>query len=288
LYKNQTMKRKMWIFIGMIICLTYQIGYGQNKLLQTEQFVYDDSLRTYFVYDSSSNQNQGDRPLVIGLHGTGSTGDEFMVNAGLIRKAPKENFIAVCPNALHYTTHTYFNAGGGFEGLTNGADDVGFISALIDTIIRNYWIDTTRIYVIGHSNGSATAYRIAAVLSHRIAGIGANSGQMVYEYCNPQFPVPIIHMHGLSDRLAPYGGRGDVPPVDSVMAIWQEKNGCDPVPDTVYNKRGIIGKKWTSLDGKGDIELYTIPDGEHQWPKINTLGISATNVFWDFLKSQSK
>jgi polyhydroxybutyrate depolymerase len=281
------MKRKKWIFIGMIFCLTYQIGNGQNELLLTNQFVYDDSLRIYFVYDSS-NSNSGDRPLVIGLHGTGSTGKEFMVNAGLIRKAPKENFIAVCPNALHWANYTYFNAGGGFDDLTNGTDDVGFISALIDTMIRDYQIDTSKIYVIGHSNGSAMAYRIAAQLSHRIAGIGANSGQMVYEYCNPQFPVPVIHMHGLSDRLSPYEGRGDVLPVDSIMALWQEINGCDPVPDTIFNKRGIIGKKWTSASGKGDIELYTIPNGEHQWPKINTLGISATNVFWEFLKFQHR
>jgi polyhydroxybutyrate depolymerase len=280
------MKRKKWIFIGMFICLTCQISYGQDTLLQTKQFVYDDSLRIYYVYDSSSNS--GDRPLVIGLHGTGSTGKEFMVNAELIRKAPKENFIAVCPNALHWANYTYFNAGGGFEDLTSGTDDVGFISALIDTMIRDYLIDTTRIYVIGHSNGSAMAYRIAAQLSHRIAGIGANSGQMVYEHCNPQYPVPIIHMHGLNDRLSPFEGRGDVLPVDSVMAIWRGVNGCSSNPVTVYNRGGVIGKKWPSLSGQSDVVLYTVQDGEHEWPKKRTLGISATSVFWKFLKSKRR
>ena len=144
-------------------------------------------------------------------------------------------------------------------------------------------------YVIGHSNGSAMAYRVAAELSHKIAGIGANSGQMVYEYCNPQYPVPIIHMHGLSDHLVPYEGNGKtIPSVDSVLAVWRRINNCRSIPVTIFNRRGIVGKKWTSLSGIGDIELYTIQAGKHKWPKITTVGISATNVFWDFLKVQHK
>lgn len=115
---------------------------------------------------------------------------------------------------------------------------------------------------------------------------------MVYEYCDPEFPVPVIHFHGLSDWLVDYEGTGDsilvVPPVDTVMAIWRGINDCSPIPDTIYNEKGILGKKWASASEKSDIVLYTIQDQEHEWPRTSTLGISATNVIWDFLKLQTR
>jgi polyhydroxybutyrate depolymerase len=275
---------KKLIFITIIFCFTSQIIYGQEY-----QFRYDDSMRTYVVYEPSLDPNPDGHPLIIGLHGTGADGLTFIATASLIQKANQEKFIVACPNALRHNIFTYFNAGGGFEELTNGTDDLGFISALIDTMIKNYQVDTTKIYVMGFSNGSAMSYRVAAELSHKIAAIGAVSGQMVYEYCNPEFSVPIIHFHGLSDELIPYEGNDDnIPSVDSVMAIWRGINNCSSIPDTIFNEAGIMGKKWTSLNGKADIVLYTIEDQEHEWPRTGTLGISATDVIWNFLKVQNR
>jgi len=260
--------------------------------LQEKQFMFDDSLRTYIVYKPELAPNPNGYPLVIGLHGTGATGYQFMGTASLVQKATDEQFIVACPNALHHHHSEYFNAGDGYEELTDGTDDLGFISAVIDRMIMNYPIDTTRIYAMGFSNGSMMSYRVAAELSHRIAAIGVSSGQMVYEYCDPEFPVPLIHFHGLSDWLVDYEGCGDsilvVPPVDTVMAIWRRINGCSLIADTIYSDGGILGKKWTSASGKSDIVLYTIQDQEHEWPRTSTLGISATGVIWDFLKLHSR
>jgi len=138
------------------------------------------------------------------------------------------------------------------------------------------------------------AYRMAAGLSHKIAAIGAGSGQMVYELenCSPEFPVPIIHIHGLSDDMVPYEGKGDsilvVPPVDTVLAKWREINDCSSISDTIYNEPGVIGKKWASSSGRSDIVLYTIQDMEHKWAYTSTFGISSTDVMWDFFKLQQR
>jgi len=274
------MKRKNWIFCTILICLISNNIYGQ---IEMKQFMHDDSLRKYFTYVPPLNPNQDLFPLVIGLHGTSSDGLSFIFIAELPPKADEEQFIVACPNGLDFGEYTYFNCGGGFEQLTDSTDDVGFISRIIDSMIMNYPIDTTRIYAMGHSNGSAMSYRMAAEVSHRIAAIGANSGQMTLESCDPEFPVPILHMHGLSDNLIPYEGSDIIPHVDSVIAIWREVNDCDSIHDTIYNQPGIIGKRWNSYSGATDIELYTIQEGGHQWPKETTLDIQATNVFWDFL-----
>jgi len=246
-------------------------------------------MRTYVVYEPSLEPNPNGYPLVIGLHGTGSNGSVFIATAGLVQKANDEKFIVACPDALLHGVYTYFNAGGGFEELTNGTDDLGFISAVIDTMILNYNVDTSRIYVMGFSNGSAMSYRVAAELSHKFAAIGAVSGQMVYEYCNPELPVPIIHFHGLSDPLSPYEGNdNNIPSVESVMAIWREINGCDPTPEIIYDQDGILGKRWPSSSGVSDVVLYTIEEMEHEWPRPAPLLISATDVIWDFLEVHTR
>jgi polyhydroxybutyrate depolymerase len=280
------MHKKITLLISVIVYLFSQISYGQQF-----QFMHDDSMRSYVVYEPPLDPNPNGYPLIIGLHGTGSDAYGIMGTAALVNKANEEQFIVACPNALQHNLFTYFNAGGGYEELTNGLDDVGFLSALIDTMIKNYQIDTTRIYILGHSNGGIMAYRMAAQLSHKIAAIGSNAGPMTYEYCNPEFPVPIIHVHGLSDPLIPFEGGVTIiyyPPADSILGIWREINGCSSTPDTIYNESKIFGRKWASVSGKSDIVLYTIEDMPHKWSRPSNYGLPTTDVMWDFLKIHSR
>ena len=277
---------KLMILTAAIFCLISDFVYGQEY-----QFMYGDSMRSYIVYEPSLEPNPDGYPLIIGLHGAGSDGYTFIVTAGLVLKANAEKFIVACPNSLHYPL-AWWNGGGLYERITDGTDDSGFIAALIDTMILNYNVDPTRVYVMGFSNGSAMAYRVAAELSHKIAAMGVSSGQMLYEYCDPEFPVPIIHFHGLSDNMFPYYGRDDstnyIPPVDSTMAIWREINGCGSTADTLFNENGVIGIKWASSTGLSDIILYTNQDGEHEWPRPANWDLSATDLIWDFIKGYNR
>ena len=67
------------------------------------------------------------------------------------------------------------------------------------------------------------------------------------------------------------------------MAIWRGINNCSSIPDTILNENGIVGKEWASVDGNGDIILYTIEGWGHSWPHDGTAGISATDTIWDFM-----
>jgi len=115
---------------------------------------------------------------------------------------------------------------------------------------------------------------------------------MLYEYCDPEYPVPIIHFHGLADTTYPYEGEVKphitLPPVDSALAIWIEKNECNPIPDTIKNENGIVGQKWATPGGKGDIVLYTIETCMHDWPVYDKYGISATDEIWNYFELHTK
>jgi hypothetical protein len=107
------------------------------------------------------------------------------------------------------------------------------------------------------------------------------------ESCNPEYPVPIIHIHGLNDTRVPYEGTGYSPSVDSTIAIWRGINNCYSNSYTIYDVNGILGRQWDSIDGNGDIILYTIEGWGHEWPQ-DEAGIEATDVIWDFLEQQRR
>lgn len=280
---------KKWIFIALIICSGSQLIYAQQF-----EMIWDRTARTYVVYEPNNLvPNSDGYPLVVLLHGEGNDANEIIDYTDIASKADAEHFIVVSPNALIYDETSYWNAGGQYETITNGADDVGFISTLIDWMIIHYNIDPGRIYLMGYSNGSAMAYRLASELSFKVSAIAANSGQMVFEYCDPLIPVPIIHIHGLNDSVCPYEGKDvndpvAMPAVEDVIEIWRGINSCASTPDTVYDANGILAKKWNSTTGSADVVLYTIDGWGHDWPDTETAGISATDIMWDFLKDQQR
>jgi polyhydroxybutyrate depolymerase len=268
-------KARSYILISIVL-LFHGISYAQVDTL-----LFDGLKRTYLVHFPPSYDGSSLMPLVIALHPLYGSASSFETMTGFSTKADTENYIVVYPNGTGNPTS--WNAGGCcYPASTNNIDDVGFISALIDTLTKHYNIDSTRIYAAGFSNGSMLAYRLAAELSNRIAAIAAGSGQMTFTTINPSRGVPIIHFHALNDHAVPYIGNPVFPPVDTVLANWARINHCTSTPDTIYNANGVLAKQWTAIGTGADVVLYRSNTGGHAWPIGN---VSETDVAWDFFKS---
>ncbi|MEM2367445.1 MAG: PHB depolymerase family esterase [Candidatus Bathyarchaeia archaeon] len=121
--------------------------------------------RTYHYYIPTSYDGTKPVPLVISLHGYTSCGLANLL--GVDDCAEKYGFIALCPDGYppRYLGWAW-----------DRTRDVPFISALIDKMIDNYNIDTSRIYVVGISMGGWMATNLAYDLYDRIAAIGIISG----------------------------------------------------------------------------------------------------------------
>jgi len=269
------MKRSLCITIVLSMFFFFGVSYAQYDTLN-----YDDIDRTYLLHVPASYDGLSAVPLVVALHPFGNNASGFQSMTGFSDKADLANFIVVYPNG----TDASWNGGKCCgSAMTNGVDDVGFVSALIETLSAHYNIDSTRIYATGFSNGSIMAYRLAAELSDKIAAIAAASGQMMLDECNPVRAIPIMHLHALDDATVPYEGgsaSGYVfPSVESVIDIWVEINGCETESDTIINNDDLMVRKWAALSSNADIVLYTRPTGGHSWP---TGTVSATDSIWDF------
>ena len=92
-------------FISLCICLVMlSCGKDDPKAAEfrfTEQVVVDGISRTYIIkLPQNYYQNDSTRAMVIGLHGTGGSADQFEKAYGFNQKADQAGFVAVYPDGV--------------------------------------------------------------------------------------------------------------------------------------------------------------------------------------------
>jgi polyhydroxybutyrate depolymerase len=261
--------------------------------------------RTYLLHLPDGYTGNDSLPLIVAMHGGTGSAYNLQNQSQLSVKANEENFIVVYPEGVKggFLNVRSWNAGWccGFAS-TSGVDDVGFIDALLDTLIEKYAIDTTRIYATGMSNGGFMTYRLACELSDRFAAVAPVAASMSVRDCTPSRAVPVIHFHSFQDTSVPYmGGIGDGisghynPPVDSVLNAWAAHNDCSVANDTLIDNNQYTLVKWTSCDNSSAIHYYITHDGGHSWPggEQTPVGdpvsayIDADDLMWAFFDQYS-
>ncbi|MCU0455831.1 MAG: hypothetical protein MUE74_05965 [Bacteroidales bacterium] len=294
--------------------------YASALKAQKASFRFDNLERKYHVYSPPGNNRYSKPPLVIVLHGRGGTGESMalVTRKGFNRLADRDGFIVAYPDGIELN----WNDGRMDEEANDRAhrqniDDVGFISALIDTLVRDYNIDPGRVYITGMSNGAIMSYRLACELSGRIAAIAPVDGSLphlLYGECLPVAPVSVLAINNVNDPLVPYHGGiiytsirklnlGMVLSVDESVGFWAKRHRCreaaavTELPD-LDPKDGtrVIRKEFTDCIMGTRVILYSIDGGGHTWPgglqyiPAFIIGktcrdIDACQVIWDFFRN---
>jgi polyhydroxybutyrate depolymerase len=290
---------------------------------QKTSFKHDNLERTFHIYIPSLYNESVHLPLVIALHGRGGNGESMILvtRKGFNKLAEKDGFIVVYPDGIELN----WNDGRMDEEANDRAhreniDDVGFISALIDAMIKDYHIDPKRVYVTGISNGAIMSYRLACELSPKIAAIAPVDGNipnLLFHDCYPVMPVSVLAVNNVNDPLVPYEGGniyssirklnlGKVMSADESIGFWVSRNQCSALP-VVTEEPDLDPKDGTrvtrkeyinSADGT-EVILYSVDGGGHTWPGglqympswiigKTSRDIDATEVIWSFFKKHSR
>lgn len=272
--------------------------------------------RSYHLYVPARYDPKNHTPLVLALHGGGGTGKRMDKFTGLNTLGDHHGFIAIYPNAVE----KHWNDGRGlmdYRSQRENIDDVGFISALIDTIASRYTVDRKRIYVTGASNGAMMSFRLACELTDKITAIApviGSLGENISKTCAPSRPIPVIIIGGTGDPLVPWNGGhvhlfrrklGEVLSFADTTRFWVAHNGCSPIPaiswlpDVDPEDGTRIRKKVYSQCNRGvKVVLYEILGGGHTWPGgpqylpewiigINSMDMNAGEVIWEFFEGFS-
>ena len=110
---------------------------------------------------------------------------------------------------------------------SDGNAEMAFFDALLDRAVAQHGIPSDRIYASGFSAGGMMTWNLACERGSRFAGFIPVSGTFwapVPAEC-PDVGAHMVHIHGLSDRIVPLGGRpirtthqGDVPTALTLFA----------------------------------------------------------------------
>jgi len=147
------------------------------------------------------------RPVVLVLHGGRGSADQQRQRTGFDAVAQREGFTVVYPEgtALGMGGHAW-NTGYLLRKQVGEADDVAYLDALIDLLVKQHRVDPKRVYMTGGSNGAMMMYVYAVKRSEKLAAIAPVVGAMFTFDEKPSVPLPILMINGAKDNEVPLEG----------------------------------------------------------------------------------
>ena len=278
---------------------------------QRQTLIHDGMERGYVIrVPRDLAHSNGRVPLVLVLHGGGGNADSAERMTGFTEKAQKEGFIVVYPEGTGQFKGKLLTWNAGHccgYAMRNRVDDVGFINALIDKLMKDYPIDPRRIYATGMSNGGMMTHRLGIELSGKFAAIAPVVATLFGDETKPQYPVSALMLNGMLDKHVPNqggppGGRfpdsWDGTPTQPALeqaAFWAHADGCANAPDK-EDKGPFILTRYDCPAGRA-VEIYLVKDNGHAWPggqRGRRMGdkpsssVNATDVIWAFFQAHKK
>lgn len=258
-----------------------------------------------------TRHGDGPIPAVVMLHGAGGTATIAADQTGWDRKAAEAGFIAAFPEGtardpelppeFRRNPRTWNDGSGRGHVARAAVNDVAFIQALIETLIRRWGADPAAIFLTGFSNGASLAFRAAAELRDLVAGVAPVAGHCWLVPESGRLP-PLFYLMGDADPLnpidggrvlTPWGGDETHPPARRSFDRWSVAAGCATGP-TMRREAPV---EWTEATGCArPIRMGIISGQGHVWPGGPRLlpqrvvgrgvpGLDATALIWNFFKT---
>ncbi|MBN2360941.1 MAG: prolyl oligopeptidase family serine peptidase [Deltaproteobacteria bacterium] len=220
-------------------------------------------------------------PLLLSLHGLGSSGLDTATRIGLIQRVDSRGYLLAYPDGTTINGQLGWNASC-CGALYSGVDDVTYLRAVLADMATRYRVDPRRVFVVGVSNGAFMAHLLACQAAERIAAIATHAGTMFAgepDSCAPSQAVAVRHSHGTADETVAYNGgawiygmiRISYLGAPEVVEVWRDRNGCgtSAVAGSADLDLAIAGEETLSssyADGCRDgqsVDLYAMQGSSH-------------------------
>ena len=183
-------------------------------------------------------------PLVIALHGAGSSPAAFERWTGLDQVAAQHGFVVAylgSPNPL-------------WKSLSNNQ----YVSAMIRQLTASQNIDPSRVYVVGFSLGGVETFRAGCYLSRQVAAIAAVSQGMPAvstSRCPVARPVSVLNIVGSHDIVTVHPSAGSVLSADAAAGDWRTFDACPPHA-SISRTGPVIQTVWTNCNDATSVGEY--------------------------------
>lgn len=156
-------------------------------------------------------------------------------------------------------------------GLLSEADDIGFVSALLDHLEDTVCVDRNREFAAGFSAGAAMAQALSCTLPWRMAGVAGSGGTNLTDLCPGSPGTDVFVLHGTADPIAPITGSNVVfaPPLDlpvsDVVATDAARAGCDPTPVTTQLYPTVSAETYQGCTDGRRVQYWKMQGSGHTW-----------------------
>jgi polyhydroxybutyrate depolymerase len=280
---------------------------GKNKFTTR----VDGVTREYLVHVPNGYNITTATKVVFMLHGTGQTGETMYEKSGWKEVGDDDNIITVFPTSWRYCinvdsitkTTTKWNTTPDAEWTfctgETARDDIKFLRKVIIELRSKFNIDTTKIYLVGFSNGGQMAAKCSIKMGDVLAAVISNSVSFFIDTMYvPVRKLPVGYQVGNQD-YGP-GNTGPAIPLSSFTTLLNTP-GTEVyrIAHLYINNFGldttftIIGTNTTALTAtynaaSGDplnIFSFVVVDGlRHAYPNGDNHWMEAAKLHWLWLK----
>ena len=175
----------------------------EGKILTSKTILFEQQIddgmvsRPVIIETSADTDHLKSYPIVIALHGRGGSNNNWV--QPLSKFTNSGEFIGVYPQG-HLNSWNL-----GQEPST--ADDIAFISNIIDTLLSYSNVDENKIFAVGNSNGSGMVNVLGGV-NKRLKAIAPVASQLTErtEIKSNAIPLSVFQVNGDQDLLIPIDG----------------------------------------------------------------------------------
>jgi polyhydroxybutyrate depolymerase len=221
-------------------------------------------------------------PLVLGLHGAGQDARGFEAQSNLTQVADEHRFVVAYP--MSWRPRGFWQ----YPEPDNARSGLRLLRATIDAVGRTACVDTGRVLVTGISSGGRMTYAAGCELADVVLAIApVSGGTRQLPLCHPVRPISILDVHGTSDQIVSYRGRGPGHDgrVRDVMDGWARREGCNARPRARRIDRFVVRLEWPGCRAAVRVAHLRIEGGRHAWPPLGGpagIGIDGAEEIWRF------
>jgi polyhydroxybutyrate depolymerase len=229
-------------------------------------------------------------PVLLNLHGSGSTAAKQETQTGLDATADGHGFLVVYPQGARASgTGFGWNIPGTPTFLRSGPDDIGFLSGLVTLLRHSFCVDPNRVYASGFSGGARLVSQLACTPGVRLAGVLAVGGLRAPAPCHPMYPLAVLAFHGTADLSNPFNGHGQpywTYSVPEAAARWARTDGCPAPAHTAHPYPETTLTDYRGCAGGAEVALYALTGKAHRWPAASGAFVP-NEIAWAFLSGHA-
>jgi polyhydroxybutyrate depolymerase len=201
-------------------------------------------------------------PLVLALHGAGSTSSTMESFSGLTPFAAQRGFIVAYPQGSP--------AGAGYWSPGPGSADVTFLRQVVTDISSTWCVDPHHVHATGWSRGAVMSLRLACDAADVFASVTSYAGSDPTLIdgggpCSPSRAIGIGIFSGAFDFISV------VPINQHARDQWRTRNGCPASPQT---EQVVFAAETYGPCNGGVYVVYRLYAQSHNWP----VGADATDI----------